>query len=167
MTMNTLQSLVFPNLDVRATEDMYLRLNDRSWADLAEGAVQFQQGGTLSSDTFFNGLTVDAWKRHCDIAALVLSLEGAGDFLLTLGLHRRDQASVWLAEYRVARRQEPLQAARRAGLPPEQSVERVVAQVHQQRLEKLQAGLPLQLAWGRRLLRRRSPRLPEILPVRG
>jgi len=100
--MNTLQSLVFPNLDVRATEDMYLRLNDRSWADLAEGAVQFLQGGTLSSDTFFNGLTVDAWKRHCDIAALVLSLEGAGDFLLTLGLHRRDQASFWLAEYRVA-----------------------------------------------------------------
>jgi galactofuranosylgalactofuranosylrhamnosyl-N-acetylglucosaminyl-diphospho-decaprenol beta-1,5/1,6-galactofuranosyltransferase len=109
---STLQSLVFPNLEVRASEDMYLRLDARCWAELAAPAVHFEAGGTLTSDTFFNGFTVDTWKRHCDIASLSLALQGEGDFVLTFGLHRRDRASAWLAEHRIA-----LHAAAPTSLP--------------------------------------------------
>lgn len=99
--MHTLQRLVFANLEVRADADLYLRLDRRAWTDLNAGAVHFEAGGTLSSDTFFNGWTVGAWKRHCDIGTLVLSLAGAGEFVCTLGLHRLGQASVWLAQHRL------------------------------------------------------------------
>ena len=77
--MHTLQTLVFPNLEVHAPEEMYLRLNDRSRSDLATPRLHFDAGGTASSDTFFNGLTVGTWKRHCDIRTLVLCLEGSGE----------------------------------------------------------------------------------------
>lgn len=96
--MTILQSLVFANLEVHAHEDMYLRLNERASADLNERAVRFGEGGILSSDTFYGGLTVNAWKRHAGVSALLLRLQGQGEFVLTLGLHRRGQMSVWLAE---------------------------------------------------------------------
>jgi len=99
--MNTLQTLVFPNLEVHAPEDMYLRLNDQAWPDLAGPRVHFAAGGIASSDTFYNGLTVGVWKRTCDIRALVLRLEGSGEFVVTIGLHRRAQASIWLSEHAV------------------------------------------------------------------
>lgn len=97
--MHALQRLVFANLEVRADADLYLRLDRGAWTDLNAGAVHFETGATLSSDTFFNGWTVGAWKRHCDIGTLVLRLAGAGEFVCTLGLHRLGHASVWLAQH--------------------------------------------------------------------
>lgn len=96
--MNTLQSLVLPNLDVGNEETMYLRLNDDAWVELGAGCVHFAPGGLASTDTFYNGLTVPAWKRRAPVHGLALEIEGAGDFVATLGLHRAGQASVWLAE---------------------------------------------------------------------
>lgn len=97
--MNTLQSLVLPNLDVPATEDMSLRLNDRAWARMDAGCVEFDGGGSLSTDTFYNGLSVGVWQRQCHIGSLALVLAGSGDFVLRIGLHRAGQASLWLAEH--------------------------------------------------------------------
>ncbi|MDB5820413.1 MAG: glycosyltransferase family 2 protein [Rhizobacter sp.] len=96
--MNTLQSLVLPNLEVQATEDMYVRLDSRVWADMRARTLHFAAGGVASSDTFFNGFTVDCWKRHCRLAALALRLNGRGRFVVSLGLHRPQCASVWLDE---------------------------------------------------------------------
>ncbi len=100
--MRTLQRLVLPNLALRADDAMYLRHDARVWVERAAGVVRFQDGGSVSTDTFFNGLTVGTWKRHCRVGALALQIRGRGSFLLTLGLHRRGQASVWLAEHRLA-----------------------------------------------------------------
>lgn len=97
--MDTLQSLVLPNLQVPATEDMSVRLNDRAWARLDAGCVEFDTGGTVSTDTFYNGLSVGAWRRHCALATLSLLVAGVGDFVLRIGLHRSGQDSVWLAEH--------------------------------------------------------------------
>lgn len=97
--MNVLQSFAFPNLEVSAAEDMYLRFNHESWPELATRGVRFRPGGMVSTDTFYNGLTVGAWKDRCDIESLVLRIEGDGRFMLTFGLHRYQQASVWLAEH--------------------------------------------------------------------
>jgi galactofuranosylgalactofuranosylrhamnosyl-N-acetylglucosaminyl-diphospho-decaprenol beta-1,5/1,6-galactofuranosyltransferase len=97
--MNTLQSLVLPNLEVCSEEALYVRLNGRAWAALAEPQLHFRAGGLASSDTFYNGLTLRVWKRVCDIRSLVLALRGDGRFVLTFGQHRRGLASRWLGEY--------------------------------------------------------------------
>lgn len=96
--MNTLQTLVFPNLEVCTEEALYLRLNSSAWLQLSPPRLTFLAGGLVWSDTFYNGLTVTAWKRDCDIRSLVLALEGEGDFIITFGLHRRGQATIWLSE---------------------------------------------------------------------
>ncbi|HEX2540190.1 MAG TPA: hypothetical protein VHM00_03805 [Caldimonas sp.] len=99
--MNILHSLVFPNLDLRVPEDMYVRLFDGAWADLTQRQVHFETGALMWADTFFNGLSVGVWKRHCRIDSLSLRIAGSGQFLCTIGLHRFAQASVWLAEHRL------------------------------------------------------------------
>jgi GT2 family glycosyltransferase len=99
--VNTLQSLVFPNLDLRVPEDLYLRLGDGAWADLAKRRVAFEAGSVMSTDTFFNGFSIGAWKRRCDLGSLSLRIAGSGEFVCTIGWHRFAQVSVWLAEHHV------------------------------------------------------------------
>ncbi|HEX6243915.1 MAG TPA: hypothetical protein VFZ61_23530, partial [Polyangiales bacterium] len=99
--MHVLQSLVLPNLEVGNEEAMYVRPNAMVWTELARRCVHFDAGGVLSTDTFYNGLTVAAWKGSCEVRTLALELRGSGRFVLTLGLHRRGQASVWLQEQMV------------------------------------------------------------------
>jgi galactofuranosylgalactofuranosylrhamnosyl-N-acetylglucosaminyl-diphospho-decaprenol beta-1,5/1,6-galactofuranosyltransferase len=100
--MTVLQSLVFPNLDVHAHEDMYFRLSDGAWVDLKSRKASLEAGSILSTDTFFNGLSVGVWKRRCDIGSLSLRVEGSGEFVATVGLHRLGQMSVWLDEHRLS-----------------------------------------------------------------
>lgn len=97
--MTPLQSLVLPNLDVPASEDMSVRLSGDAWVRLAAGRIEFDRGGVASGDTFYNGLSVGAWKRVCRVDALQLRLQGEGRFVLRLGIHRERQASLWLAEH--------------------------------------------------------------------
>lgn len=116
----TLHRLVFPNLGVRADEALYVRLNDRAWADLADGRLVFEAGGLAHTDTFYNGLTVGLWKRRCEVRSLTLRLIGAGAFVVDIGLHRHGQSTVWLDEQRIALSPgEPLDVA----LPAWQEVE--------------------------------------------
>ena len=96
-----LQAAVFPNLELAAPEDLYVRLNDRAFAELRSRTVRFETGGILSSDTFFSGFTVGAWKRRASVASLDLRLEGEGEFVVRLGLHRLGQVSAWLDERRI------------------------------------------------------------------
>ena len=81
--MTTLQSFVFPNLDMPADESMYVRLDDGAWADLTGRKIAFEAGSTLSSDTYFSGFSVDAWKRYSTVESLALRLHGAGEFVVT------------------------------------------------------------------------------------
>jgi hypothetical protein len=99
--MNTLQSFVLPNLAMPLPEEMYLRTDANAWAELGTGVVHLDAGSVVSSDTFFNGLTVGTWKRACRVEQLALLLRGRGSVVVTIGLHRLEQASVWLAERRV------------------------------------------------------------------
>jgi len=96
--VHTLQSLVLPDIQVCSEEAMYLRLNDRAWAGLESPGLYFLQGGLASTDTFYNGVTLSAWRRLCDVRSASLVLEGAGHFVVSIGLHRAGQASLWLGE---------------------------------------------------------------------
>jgi GT2 family glycosyltransferase len=100
--MNTLQTVVLPNLDVQAPEDLYVRLNDRAWSELARPALHFDEGGIAHTDTFYGCFSATAWRRHCDVGTLMLALEGEGRFVVTFALHRRELATVWLGEHTVS-----------------------------------------------------------------
>ncbi len=95
------QGLVFASIAMGLPEDLYWRTDARCWPDLSHGHIEFLHGGSASSDTFYNGLSVGVWKTHCDIAALVLRLSGSGRFVVSFGLHRLGQATQWLSEHEV------------------------------------------------------------------
>ena len=97
----TLQSIVLANLDVPGPDELHVRLDGGAWAELASPAIRFEPGGVASSDTFYGGFTVGAWKRLADVPTLQLRLEGEGALQLRIGLHRLGQSSVWLDDCRV------------------------------------------------------------------
>lgn len=100
MKSYTLQHLVMPNLAFGAPEEMYVRLfNDKVHALMSDGRLLFEAGGRASFDTFFNSVTVGAWKTHTSVADVQLQLRGTGRFIVRLGLHRIGHAQRWLAEH--------------------------------------------------------------------
>jgi galactofuranosylgalactofuranosylrhamnosyl-N-acetylglucosaminyl-diphospho-decaprenol beta-1,5/1,6-galactofuranosyltransferase len=97
---HVLQHLVMPNLVFGAPEEMYARLdNDKVHALMSEGRLLFDAGGRASFDTFFNSVTVGAWKTHTAVQDLQLHLRGTGRFIVRLGMHRIGHAHRWLAEH--------------------------------------------------------------------
>lgn len=99
--METLQSVVLPNLDVPGDESLYVRVNDRAWCEFDGPRVRFAEGGQITTDTFYGGLTVSAWKRTSPVQTLVLELEGDGEFVAAIGVHRLGYAPLWLCEREV------------------------------------------------------------------
>jgi GT2 family glycosyltransferase len=100
--MYRLQQLVMPNLTFGAPDEMYFRLaNNDCRISFEKSCLLFSQGGRFSSDTFFNGLSVGVWKKHCQIEALHLVLTGKGKFILRFGLYRIGHTSKWLSEHQV------------------------------------------------------------------
>lgn len=99
--MTALQSVVFPNLDVPGHDDLYVRLDHGAWAELATPAIRFEPGSVASTDTFYGGFTVGAWKRLAEVGSLRLRLVGEGELQARIGLHRLGQASVWLDDFAV------------------------------------------------------------------
>lgn len=99
---HVLQHLVMPNLAFGAPETMYVRLqNDRVHALMSEGRLLFESGGRTSFDTYFNSVSVGAWKIHTAVSDMQLHLRGSGRFIVRFGLHRMGHAQRWLAEHLV------------------------------------------------------------------
>lgn len=97
-----IQNLVMPNLVFGAPEELYVRLHsDNAHVLLSEGRLLFDVGGRASFDTFFNSLTIAAWKTLSALDDLQLHLRGEGHFIVRLGLHRIGHAQRWLAEHLV------------------------------------------------------------------
>lgn len=97
---HVIQHLVMPNLAFGAPEEMYARMqNDKVHALMSEGRLLFDCGGRATFDTFFNSITVGAWKSHTAVQDLQLHLRGSGRFIVRLGMHRVGHAHRWLAEH--------------------------------------------------------------------
>ena len=97
--LNIVQHVVMPNLDFGATEELYVRAGNQNVAiHTCERALVFMDGGQVNFDTFFNGFTVDVWKKNCQLNDLFIVIKGSGRFLLRFGLHRMGHAHRWLTE---------------------------------------------------------------------
>jgi galactofuranosylgalactofuranosylrhamnosyl-N-acetylglucosaminyl-diphospho-decaprenol beta-1,5/1,6-galactofuranosyltransferase len=99
--METLHNIVLPSLSIPGDERLYVRLHGAAHCELARPRVRFRHGGTLSTDTFYGGFTIGAWKHISPVSTLLLELEGQGRFVVSLGLHRLGHDTVWLGEQEV------------------------------------------------------------------
>ena len=97
--MHKLQKLVFPKNDINAPEEMYFRRgNEAPQICMTQEGIIIPLGATVSFDTFFNGLTVRAWKDNCRINNLALALSGRGNVTVRVGIHHVDREQNWLYE---------------------------------------------------------------------
>lgn len=97
--MNILQNIIFPHMTFHAPEEMYARLaNEKVYASLNAKSLIFENGGKAYFDTYFNGLSIQPWQKNCKIDDLQLYLQGEGEFLVRIGIHRIGHASYWLHE---------------------------------------------------------------------
>lgn len=87
-----LQGIILPDLALGAPLALYARTHGPCRVSLAHKRLSFTETGRVSFDTYFNGMTVAAWKGDCGIADLFLTLHGAGAFILRFGVHRLNYA---------------------------------------------------------------------------
>jgi hypothetical protein len=99
--METLQSVVLPNLDLHGDDALYVRHDGRVSCERASPRLRFLDGGTCTTDTFYGGLDVATWKQRSPVGTLVLEVAGEGRFVVAVGLHRIGHDIQWLAEHDV------------------------------------------------------------------
>ncbi|WP_179404320.1 glycosyltransferase [Burkholderia guangdongensis] len=96
-----IQNLVMPNLAFGVPPEMYVRAENRACIRYNDGSIRFEKGGIARFDTYFNGVTVDRYREHCEIRDLFLSLTGIGQFVIRFALHRAGFANRVLYEQQV------------------------------------------------------------------
>ncbi len=102
MTLFKLQTLVTPSIAFSAPVEMYARPYGSSYRfELKTGQIVIDRNSAMSFDTFFNSVSVETWKRECQIDDLFLVLRGSGRFLLRFGVHRIAAPQAWLDEIAV------------------------------------------------------------------
>jgi hypothetical protein len=99
--METLQSVVLPNLDLHGDDALYVRLDARASCERSGPRLRFLDGGTCTTDTFYGGLDVATWKQRSPVRTLSLEVSGEGRFVVAIGLHRIGHDTQWLAEHDV------------------------------------------------------------------
>lgn len=94
-----IQKIIMPNLDLGGDASLYVRPHGPN-----AGAIQpsrrilLNKFGVWSFDTFYNGLTVQSWKKHTEVSDLFFTLEGQGRFIVRIGLHRLECDQRFLIE---------------------------------------------------------------------
>ncbi|MCW2283618.1 lipopolysaccharide biosynthesis glycosyltransferase [Rhodoblastus acidophilus] len=99
MTLFRLQTIIWPGSGPAKDFGLYARnINFPGHERRHGGSLRFHWGDRISFDTFFNGLSVDRWRRETKIDKLALVLRGCGAFTVRFGLHQSSGGHRWLAE---------------------------------------------------------------------
>lgn len=98
MTWNRLQSLALPDRRRGISAALYVRSDLGDLVIDDHGALVLHDGQPVSTDTFFNGLSVEKWKAHCLVQRLALCLSGEGQFIVRFGLRRIGVDQRWIYE---------------------------------------------------------------------
>lgn len=77
-----LQNILWPEVNICMEEEMYFRANTKT--QRAGNKILFRKGGCLSADTYFNGVSIDKWKKYTDIRGLQVTLSLKGTFKISL-----------------------------------------------------------------------------------
>lgn len=98
--MNVIQSLVFPNFDIDAPDDLYVRPTYNCLTSRKDKTIRFlQRGAVCYFDTYFNSFTIQTWKNQTAVRRIILRLCGEGEFILKIKRHKLHSEMKHLAEY--------------------------------------------------------------------
>ena len=97
------QSAVFPSYDLCSDEDLYFRLNERCLLQYGEvSRVVMHKGGVLSTDTYFNSVSVGKWKSLTGLTDLTLQLRFKGAVALKWSWHRTHNRQIVIGEAKLS-----------------------------------------------------------------
>jgi len=99
MKYTNLQEIIYPsnNIDILLTNDLYFRINnDLAVQDNDEKKITLFKGGNLTTDTYFNSLSVGIWKKYTNIDTVYLKIKAKGKFKFKFMLHRLNKEHVIL-----------------------------------------------------------------------
>ncbi len=85
-TFTTLQALMWPEFGICTERELYVCTEGAVALSDTRHDIHFATGGEASFATWFNLFNLEKWQRECDLSSLVLTLEGAGDFELSVFL---------------------------------------------------------------------------------
>lgn len=95
--MYILQNLVFPNMDINTSEDLYLRVNNNCFISKKEKKIYFlREGGECSFDTYYNSFSVGVWNKKTIVENISLKLKGKGKFLTKVLLNKIGTSSIFI-----------------------------------------------------------------------
>lgn len=100
--MNILQHIIFPNFDIDAPEDLYVRAWGGAHIFREEKQIRFlQKGSGCTFDTYFNSFTIQTWKNQTDVRQIKLRLFGQGECLIKIRRHKLHEDMRHLSEKRI------------------------------------------------------------------
>lgn len=86
--MYILQRSVYPKYDLCTQTDLYFRSNQFTHLNMLESVYALNKMGKISTDTYFNSLSVGKWKTNTDIAELNFTIRFKGKIKIIWHLHR-------------------------------------------------------------------------------
>lgn len=79
-----IQNILFPEIGKCTETELYFRTKDKAVYNSHKKALSFREGDTVSFDTYFNGFSIDKWKKYTILNNLSLELRVLGKFKITL-----------------------------------------------------------------------------------
>lgn len=93
--ITAIQPLLWPSADNCAEEKMYFRRDTHTQFVLGQSRMCFQKGASVNFSTYFNGFSIEKWRKYTRVSRIYLKLKLSGTFqLFLLGFHYRNGAVI-------------------------------------------------------------------------
>lgn len=79
-----LQPILFPNTRICEKRDLYFRPNKKTTFKMDSRAIQFNKGGIVKFNTYFNSFSLNKWKAYTSIENLIIHLHAHGRFVINV-----------------------------------------------------------------------------------
>ena len=79
-----LQNILFPKAGICFEKKLYMRLKKGANYDEGRRRIGFRKGSSAKFDTYFNGFSIEKWKRYTCLGSLELHLRLQGTFTVLL-----------------------------------------------------------------------------------
>lgn len=93
-----IQNSVFPSFALCTQEELYFRHNDYVYLSMENQCVNMQLAGKISTNTYFNSVSVGKWKKYLGIDDLSFTLKFKGEVRIVWKLERLHYSSTILSE---------------------------------------------------------------------
>lgn len=79
-----LQNILFPSTDTCTEENMYFRRSGEAEFFWFDKCIRLRKNGAVSFDTYFNGFSVEKWRKYTNVGTVMLTVEIKGNVCITL-----------------------------------------------------------------------------------